>query len=175
MMNFPHRGTLMGYPQNLRQASALNLATSASVVAVFVLISSFSSAQQMQAPPTETPLARMLTKYPGLPAEFSHLLGKLQHDVQFPPARNQSRLLPLLPESTVFYAAIPNYGDAAHQALGIFHQELQQNSALRDWWQQGEMASAGPQFEDSLEQIYQLSQYLGGFHWIPIARRHRRR
>ncbi len=150
----------MGYPQHLRQGSALN-ATSASVVAVLVLITSFSSAQPMQAPPTETPLARMLTKYPGLPAEFSHLLNKLQHDVQFPPARHQSRLLPLLPESTVFYAAIPNYGDAAHQALGIFHQELQQNSALRDWWQHGEMASSGPRFEDSLEQVYQLSQYLG--------------
>jgi type IV pilus assembly protein PilA len=152
----------MGYPQNLRRRSALDRAASAAVViGIFVFVTSFSFAQRIPSRQAETPLAQMLNEYPGLPAEFSRLLSKLQHDVQFPPARTQSRLLPLLPETTVFYAAIPNYGDAAHQALAIFHRELQENSALRDWWQHGEMASSGPQFEDSLELGYQLSQYLG--------------
>jgi hypothetical protein len=102
-----------------------------------------------------------LNKYPGLPEEFAHLLDKLQRNVEFPPGRTQSRLLSLLPESTTYYAAFPNYGDAAHQALLIFRRELQQSEVLRNWWQQGELAAIGPYFEDSVEKFYELSQYLG--------------
>ena len=64
-------------------------------------------------------------------------------------------------ESTVFYAAFPNYGEASHQALKIFQKELQVSPVLRAWWQHGELATAGPKVEDALEKIYQLSQFLG--------------
>ncbi len=59
------------------------------------------------------------------------------------------------------YAAFPNYGDVARQALNVFRQELQDNSVLRNWWQHGELAAAGPKLEDSFERFSQLSQYLG--------------
>ena len=104
--------------------------------------------------------SRELNKYPGLLPEFAKLIEKLRN-VEFPPARNQSSLLPLLPASTTYYAAFPNYGDAAHQALLIFRRELQVSPVLRDWWQQGEMATSGPQFEEFIEKFYALSQYLG--------------
>ena len=40
---------------------------------------------------------------------------------------------------------------------------------LRDWWQHGELAAAGPKVEDSLEKFYQLSQYLGERKlWCPV-------
>jgi hypothetical protein len=65
-----------------------------------------------------------------------------------------------LPESTVFYAAFPNYGDVAHQTLKIFRDELQQSPVLRDWWQHGELATAAPKIEDSLEKLYQFHEYL---------------
>jgi type IV pilus assembly protein PilA len=100
-------------------------------------------------------------KYPGLLAEFGQLFQKLQHNVQFPAARGESRLLPLLPESTMSYAAFPNYGDAANQTLKVFRQELQESTVLRQWWQHSEAATVGPKIEDSLEKFYQLSQYLG--------------
>ncbi len=109
----------------------------------------------------ENPLVQEMAKYPGLMPEFSQLLEKLQHGVQLPPPRSESRLLPLLRESTVFYAAIPNYGDASHQALTIFQQELRQSSVLRAWWQHGELGTEGPKVEDSLEKLYQLCQFLG--------------
>ncbi len=108
----------------------------------------------------EAALSEVLKKYPGLLPELGQLLGKLQRNIQFPAARGQSRLLPLLPESTILYAAFPNYGDAAHQALGILQQELQQSPVLRAWWQ-GEVGATGTKIEDSLEKAYQLSQYLG--------------
>jgi len=127
---------------------------------IFLLTSSSGA----QATPTDHPAVpspQDLTKYPGLLPEFGQLLEKLQHEVHPPPARGQSRLLPLLPESTVFYAALPNYGEASHQALAIFEREVQQNPTLHAWWQQGDLAANGPKVEDALEKVYQFSQYLG--------------
>jgi type II secretory pathway pseudopilin PulG len=136
------------------------------VAAVAAIIFSLTSSGVAQVAPADHPEApspspQDLTKYSGLLPAFGQLLEKLQHEVQTPPPRGQSRLLPLLPESTVFYAAFPNYGDASHQALAIFHREVQQSPVLRDWWEKGEMAADGPKVEDALEKFYQFSQYLG--------------
>jgi type IV pilus assembly protein PilA len=133
----------------------------AAIVAVIFSLTSIGGAQAAPAAQGELPLPQDLTKYPGLLPEFSQLLEKLQHEVQSPPPRGQSRLLPLLPESTVFYAALPNYGEASHQALAIFEREVQQNPVLHAWWQQGDLAANGPKAEDALEKVYQFSQYLG--------------
>jgi hypothetical protein len=116
------------------------------------------------APPEQGPESRAvqeLDKYPGLLPEIGQLFGKLQSNVHFPPPRAESRLLPLLPPSTVSYAAFPNYGDAAHQALQVFRRELQSSSPLSDWWRHGELATTGPRIEDSLEKFYQLHEFLG--------------
>jgi hypothetical protein len=132
------------------------------LIGVFVCLSAACAAQASKT--SQTPgqeWVQNLTKNPELLAEFGQLFQKLQSDVHFPPARSESSLLPLLPESTVFYAALPNYGDAAQQALAIFHSELQHSAALRNWWHHGEMASTGPTIEDALETFYRLSQYLG--------------
>jgi len=102
-----------------------------------------------------------INKYPGLLPEFGQLFQKIQKEVQAPPERTQSSLLPLLPESTVFYAALPNYGEASHQALKVFQAELQESQVLRDWWQHTDAPKGGPKLEDTVEKFYQLSQYLG--------------
>ncbi len=151
----------MRYTQTFRQLQRRYFVKCVAVTAVIFLITSTCAAQATLADQSEMPWAQELQKYPGLLPEFGQLLDKLQHNVQFPPARSQSRLLPLLPESTTFYGALPNYGDGAHQALTIFRQELQESSVLRDWWQHGEMAATGSKVEDSLEKFYQVSQYLG--------------
>jgi hypothetical protein len=108
-----------------------------------------------------TPWSQELDKYPGLLDDFERLLEKLRSTLQFPGARNESRLLPLLPETTMSYAAFSNYGDVIHQALGVFRQELQASAVLRDWWGHGQLAESGPQMLDSLEKFSQLHQYLG--------------
>ena len=131
------------------------------VAVVSLILTSTCASQASPARQTEVPWSPELNKYPGLSGEFAHVLDKLQRNVEFPPARTQSSLLTLLPESTTYYAAFPNYGDAAHQALLIFRRELQQSEVLRNWWQQGELAAIGPHFEDSVENFYELSQYLG--------------
>jgi type IV pilus assembly protein PilA len=140
----------------------------AAAIAVFFLGVLPCSAQSTQsghsnpaAQQPKTPWEQELKKYPGLLEEFGRLAEKIRDSVIFPPARGESRLLPLLPESTIFYAAFPNYGDAANQTLTIFRQELQESAVLRDWWQHGAMATDGPKLEAALEKFYQVQQYLG--------------
>ena len=134
----------------------------AAAAAVIFLVASSCGAQ---AKPTrqasEEQWTQELKKHPELLAEFGRLFEKLQSNVQFPEARRESRLLPLLPEATMSYAAFPNYGDAAHQTVKIFRQELEESAVLREWWQHGAVATAGPKVEDALEKFSQLSQYLG--------------
>src|SRR5579862_1249309 len=107
------------------------------------------------------PFLQEMSQYPGLQQELGELFEKIRAGVQLPADRTQSHLLPVLPGSTLFYAALPNYGEPSHQALRIFQQELQQSTVLRDWWQHGSMATNGPKLVDALEKLYQLSQYLG--------------
>jgi hypothetical protein len=99
-----------------------------------------------------------LGKYLPLLEELGRLQEKMQREIQTPALRTQPKLLQQLPASTEIYFAIPNYGDSLHQAVQIFHQELQENQTLRDGWQSFPM---GPMVEDGLDKVYQLSQYLG--------------
>jgi hypothetical protein len=135
----------------------------AASVALSLLVAAACGAQATQdsGSPQEDWTRELEAKYPGLLAEFGQLFEKLQHNVQFPGPRGESRLLPLLPESTMSYGAFPNYGGAANQALTVFRQELKESSALREWWQHGQVAVVGPKIEDSLDKYSQLSQYLG--------------
>jgi type II secretory pathway pseudopilin PulG len=100
-------------------------------------------------------------KFSGVFSPLGGLLQKMRARVELPAPRNLSRLLPLLPESTLVYVAIPNYGEASHQALTVFQEEIKENAELRAWWQKGDMATEGPKMEENLERFYQLSQYLG--------------
>ena len=110
---------------------------------------------------TQPPFGEDLSKNPELLKEFSNLIRQVQHNIQYPGPRSESQLLPLLPASTIFCAAFPNYGRASDQALKILRQELQDNAVFRDWWHQGEMATTGPKLESALEKFSELNDFLG--------------
>ncbi len=101
------------------------------------------------------------SKHLALLAEMVHLQNKIQEKIQLPNLRYESRLLPLLPNSTVLYAGIPNYGDAIQQADQLFQQELQESDVLREWWQQAQANRKGPGLEAVLQKLHELGQYLG--------------
>jgi hypothetical protein len=102
-----------------------------------------------------------LDKHLALLAEFAHLSNKLG-TVQFPGLRYQSRVLPALPANTVLFAGIPNLGDAVQQANKLFQQELQESAVLREWWQQAQSKkNDGPEFEEIVNYVHDLGQYLG--------------
>lgn len=101
-----------------------------------------------------------LDKHLALLAEFAKLQNKLE-TVPLPGLRYQSHLLPLLPADTVLYAGIPNLGDAIDQANQLFQQQLNESQVLRDWWQRGRRSEGGPTFEQTIQKVHLLSQYLG--------------
>jgi len=100
-------------------------------------------------------------KHMALLAELVHLQNKVQQNVHLPGLRYESKLLPLLPQSTVLYAGVPNYADAIQQADQLFQQELQESAVLREWWQQAQSHRNGPNLEDLLQKLHDLGQYVG--------------
>ncbi|MGB9197306.1 MAG: hypothetical protein WCB53_10335 [Terriglobales bacterium] len=139
----------------------LHLSAGIITAASIFLLTVFGHAQSAPAKPVGDPFAEIEKKYPGLVPELGHLVDRLKHEVKLPPQREESNLLPRLPGSTTFYAAFPNVGEAVHQAMVIFSDELQKSAPLHDWWQQSDMAKSGPLVESSMEKFYELSQYLG--------------
>lgn len=100
-------------------------------------------------------------KHIALLAELVHLQNKVQEKVHFPDLRYDSQLLPLLPQSTVLYAGVPNYADAIQQADKLFQQELEESAVLREWWQETQAHQNGPNLEDVLLKLHDLGQYVG--------------
>jgi hypothetical protein len=150
----------MRYVPSLRQQRLGHLLGGLVVIAILLLPLSPAYSQNAAAAPSQLS-PEDVQKLSTVFLQFRDLAQKMQSQIQFPAPRDASRLLPLLPESTLVYLALPNYGEAAHQALGVFQQELQENAELRAWWQQGDMAAEGPKLEQTIDRFYQLSQYLG--------------
>lgn len=138
---------------------------------ILLVVRPCSAQEPSQGPASQEPPPSWLQEFtnnPALTAELGHLIQRLRQDVQYPAARTESRLLPLAPDSTLGYAAFPNYGDAAHQALQIFQQELQANQPLRDWYRRNAAAS-GPKIEEAIDKFYQFSQYVGNEFAVSVS------
>src|SRR5579871_342684 len=131
------------------------------LAALAVLVLSVSASSQGNSAATPPLSPEDFRKYSGLFAAFGRVIQKAQGQVEVPAPRSQSRLLPLLPESTILYAAFSNYGEASHQLMKMFQDELRDDADLRQWWTSGDMATQGPKIEETLEKYYQLCQYLG--------------
>lgn len=100
-------------------------------------------------------------KNPDLLAAVGHIQERLEKELQYPPPLNQSRILPRLGDATVFYAALPNFGQQVHQAQQIFQEELHASPALQDFLRKNKLNEAEPKFEEGLQKFYEFSQYLG--------------
>ncbi|MGH9744673.1 MAG: hypothetical protein ACRD59_01010 [Candidatus Acidiferrales bacterium] len=133
----------------------------AALAAVLLFVSACAAQAPAAPQPPEESVAQYLKNHPGLADALMHLTIKLANDLKYPSDRSESRILPLLPESTISYAAFSNYGDVSHQALAIFHEELKESPALASWWREGEVGKAAPKIEESFDKFYEASQYLG--------------
>jgi len=137
-----------------------NWSLCAALLVPLVLSSSNAFSQTSQSNPPKATVPQTLNKYPGLLTELGRLVERIRSEVQTPASRHESSLLPLLPPATTYYVALANYGAAAQQALAIFHDQVKQSPALRDWYQ-GELAKNGPELEGYIEKFAAVSQYLG--------------
>ena len=103
--------------------------------------------------------SRNSAKYLALLGDFS-ILQKQIAAIPSPGLRYSSDLLPLVPDHTVVYAAIPNLSNTIGEANRLFQERLQQSSALREWWKQQKKGN-GPKLEDVLDKVKSFSSYLG--------------
>jgi FecR-like protein len=90
-------------------------------------------------------------------------LGALRESlaqVRLKQVRYSSRLLPLLPASTVFYAAIPNLSDYLAEAKAVFRQKSAEDAGLRAWLAGPEGAQAAT-VEAFLDKLRAANEYLG--------------
>ncbi|MEW6736464.1 MAG: FecR domain-containing protein [Acidobacteriota bacterium] len=105
--------------------------------------------------------SRDAERYVNLLTEISKLNKKLNEQVQQPGLRYSTRLLNLMPEETVLYAALPNLSATLTQSYQILQEQLQQNAALRQWWQQQNSAKDRLGMDELFEKIREFGQYLG--------------
>ena len=103
--------------------------------------------------------SRNSAKYLALLGDFA-ILQKQIAAIPGPGLRYSSDLLPLVPDHTVVYAAVPNLANTIGEANRLFRDRLQQSPALRDWLKQQQKGN-GPKLQDVLDQVKNFSSYLG--------------
>ena len=138
-------------------------ARAAAGIALLLLAAGGAPAQAPASPDSPDGfVARIESEYPGLLDAVGHLFERMRDEIGYPAPRSESRLLPLLPESTVLYLAVPNYGAAAHQAAEILRSEMKTNAVLRDAvGKNKEWAELERKMEETLDKTSGLQQFLG--------------
>ena len=89
------------------------------------------------------------------------MLRKDLNKVQQPGIRNSTHLLDLMPENTVVYAALPNLTSTIAESHRIMQERINQNAALRQWWDQKQAGHKGPGMDEVIGTIREFGEYLG--------------
>ena len=87
-------------------------------------------------------------------------LQKELNNVAKPGERHSTRLLDMMPANTVLYAALPNLSSAIAESHRIIEERIQQNPALRDWFQHGR-GPKGPEMNEAISAIKDFGEQLG--------------
>jgi hypothetical protein len=88
-------------------------------------------------------------------------LNKELNKVQQPGVRNSTHLLDLMPDNTVIYAALPNLTSTFAESHRIMQERINQNAALRQWWEQNRGDHKGPKMDEVIGTIREFGNYLG--------------
>jgi hypothetical protein len=107
----------------------------------------------------EVAWSRNATRY----AQLLEGLAALRKDlnaVPKPGVRNSTRLLDMMPENTVLYAAVPNLAASIVESNRIIEERIQQNPALKDWFA-NQQNSHGPGLNHAISTIKEFGDQLG--------------
>ena len=100
-------------------------------------------------------------KDPEFMKSVGHMSDRLSTEVQMPAPRTQSRILPHLSDSTMFYGGFPNYGPVLRQCLQIWQQEMHDSPAIKTFLEKNKLSEGEPKFEEVVQKLIDLSDYLG--------------
>jgi hypothetical protein len=107
----------------------------------------------------EVAWSRNAARYAQALAGLTALQAEL-NTVAKPGVRYSTRLLDLMPENTVLYAALPNLGTTIAESNRIIEERIQQNPALRDWFA-NRQGRKGPGVDQAVSVIKEFSEQLG--------------
>ena len=96
-------------------------------------------------------------------ARYKGILDSVKREIDarvaMPGNRYSTRLLDLMPENTVFYAAIPNLSQTLAQANAILQQNIETNPELRAWYEQEQAGKNGKTKQGLNEVVAKLTQF----------------
>ncbi|HEV7698820.1 MAG TPA: FecR domain-containing protein [Pyrinomonadaceae bacterium] len=96
--------------------------------------------------------SRNASRYAGLVSDLAKLQRDVNQKVARPGVRHSSRFLDLVPENTVFYAALPNLSETLAESQRIMQERIKQNPALAEWWK-GNQGAANAQLMKRVEEL----------------------
>jgi len=109
--------------------------------------------------------SRDAERYLKLVGELAALNRELDRNVPRPGVRYESKLLKMIPEGTVLYAALPNMTTTISESYRIMQERIGQNAALSEWWEKekGETRTAGrgAGLDEIMRGIRECGEYLG--------------
>ncbi len=105
--------------------------------------------------------SRDLDQYLGLLAEYSQLRRDIRDVVPRPGLRYSSRLLDLMPENTVVYAALPNLGETITETRRVLQERLDESPVLAEWWREQGYEQFEPMADEIVARLGEFSDYLG--------------
>ena len=104
--------------------------------------------------------SRNRSEYLALLGEFAALHKQLEA-LPGPAPRFNSVLLNLVPEDTVFYAAIPNLGSTLTEANRLLQERIQQSEVLQAWWTRQQASGGASKEPELIDRLRAFSDYLG--------------
>ncbi len=104
--------------------------------------------------------SRNASRYANLVADLAKLRRDVNQQTARPGVRYSSRFIDLVPENTVFYAALPNFSESLVQSQKIMQERIKQNPALAEWWKGGKGDGLGMN-EQTMARIHEFGSQLG--------------
>jgi hypothetical protein len=104
--------------------------------------------------------SRNAARYANLVSELAKLRRDVNQRVQLPGVRYSSRFVDLVPENTVFYAALPNLSETLAESQRIMQERISQNPALAEWWK-GNRGDGFGINEQTLARVLEFGSQLG--------------
>ena len=104
--------------------------------------------------------SRKSAKYANLVSELAKLKRDINQRVQLPGVRYSSKLVNLVPENTVFYAALPNLTESLAESQRIMQERISQNPTLAEWWK-GKRGDGIGMNEQTIARVREFGSQLG--------------
>lgn len=104
--------------------------------------------------------SRNAAKYANLVSDLAKLRRDVNNQVARPGVRYSSKFVDLVPENTVFYAALPNLTDTLAESQRVMQERISQNPQLAEWWK-GKKGDGFGLNEQTVARVREFGSQLG--------------